>query len=159
VEDKLVLLNPGPVNLTSRVRNALTKPDLCHREPEFSRLQGHIRSALINVYELSKEEYGSVLLTGSGTLAVESMITSLIPRHGKLLVLANGVYGERIQKMAQAHGINHAVVAHQWGKELDMARIEAQLADDGEVSHVAVVHHETTTGCLNDLKGSQSDRN
>ena len=53
--------------------------------------------------------------------------------------------------MAQAHRINHAVVAHQWGKELDMERIEAQLADDGEISHVAVVHHETTTGRLTDL--------
>jgi len=151
VEDKLVLLNPGPVNLTSRVRNALTKPDLCHREPEFSRLQGRIRSAVINVYGLSKKDYASVLLTGSGTLAVESMITSLIPPNGKLLVLANGVYGERIQRMALAHGIKQTVVAHRWGKELDMDRIEAQLADDGETSHVAVVHHETTTGRLNDL--------
>ena len=151
VKDKLVLLNPGPVNLTSRVREALTKPDLCHREPEFSRLQGHIRSALIDVYALSKEEYGSVLLSGSGTLAVESMITSLVPRHGKLLVLANGVYGERIQKMAQAHRIKHAVVVDGWGEELDTARIETQLVDDREVSHLAVVHHETTTGRLNDL--------
>jgi len=67
VEDKLVLLNPGPVNLTSRVRNALTKPDLCHREPEFSQLQEDIRSALIDVYGLSKDDYTSVLLTGSGT--------------------------------------------------------------------------------------------
>jgi len=103
------------------------------------------------VYKLSRKDHGSVLLTGSGTLAVESMITSLVPPHGKLLVLANGVYGERIQKMAQAHAIKHAVVVHQWGESLDMARIEAQLADDGEISHVAVVHHETATGRLNDL--------
>lgn len=151
MEDKLVLLNPGPVNLTSRVRSALTKPDLCHREPEFSRLQSNIRSAILGVYKLSKKDYGSVLLTGSGTLAVESMITSLVPPNGKLLVVENGVYGERIKRIAQTHGMEHVAVAHQWGEELDVARIEAQLAGDGAISHVAAVHHETTTGRLNDL--------
>ena len=72
----MILLNPGPVNLSDRVRKALLNPDLCHREGEFSQLQTRIRQQLLEVYNLAPEKWASVLLTGSGTSAVEAMITS-----------------------------------------------------------------------------------
>ena len=84
-----ILLNPGPVLLTKRVRESLLKPDLCHRESEFVELQNKIRSKLLDVYKLSAEEWAAVIFTGSGTSAMESMITSLIPMHGKLLIIEN----------------------------------------------------------------------
>ena len=148
---KTLLLNPGPVVLSERVRKALLKPDLCHREREFIDLQNKIRTELLNVYNLSVEDWASIVFTGSGTSAMEAMMTSLIPAHGKVLIIENGVYGERLTKIAQIHDIAHVVVHHEWGDEIDLVKIEGELQYHKEISHVAVVHHETTTGRLNDI--------
>ena len=147
----MILLNPGPVNLSDRVRKALLNPDLCHREVEFSQLQTRIRQQLLQVYNLPQEDWAAVLLTGSGTAAMEAMITSLVPRDGKLLVIENGVYGERISKIAQIHGIEYITLRHPWGDEIKLQELVKLLAQNPDISHLAVVHHETTTGRLNNL--------
>ncbi|MBR8144054.1 2-aminoethylphosphonate aminotransferase [Burkholderia vietnamiensis] len=146
----MLLLNPGPVTLTERVRRSLLQPDLCHRESEFFDLQDEARARLAAAYELDPAEWAAVLMTGSGTAAVESMIAALVPQDGKLLVIENGVYGERITQIATQYGIAHDVLKHEWMQAPDLAQIAARL-DAGGYSHVAVIHHETTTGRLNDL--------
>ncbi|RBB32994.1 2-aminoethylphosphonate aminotransferase [Burkholderia reimsis] len=146
----MLLLNPGPVTLTERVRRSLLQPDLCHRESEFFDLQDEARARLVAAYELDPAEWAAVLMTGSGTAAVESMIAALVPQDGKLLVIENGVYGERITQIATQYGIAHEVLRHEWMQAPDLAQIAARL-DAGGYSHVAVIHHETTTGRLNDL--------
>ncbi|KVL23228.1 2-aminoethylphosphonate aminotransferase [Burkholderia cepacia] len=146
----MLLLNPGPVTLTERVRRSLLQPDLCHRENEFFDLQDEARARLVAAYELDPAEWAAVLMTGSGTAAVESMIAALVPQDGKLLVIENGVYGERITQIATQYGIAHEVLKHEWMQAPDLAQIAARL-DAGGYSHVAVIHHETTTGRLNDL--------
>lgn len=146
----MLLLNPGPVTLTERVRRSLLQPDLCHRESEFFDLQDEARARLVAAYELDPAEWAAVLMTGSGTAAVESMIAALVPQDGKLLVIENGVYGERITQIATQYGIAHEVLKHEWMHAPDLAQIAAHL-DAGGYSHVAVIHHETTTGRLNDL--------
>ncbi|MEY8169529.1 2-aminoethylphosphonate aminotransferase [Burkholderia multivorans] len=146
----MLLLNPGPVTLTERVRRSLLQPDLCHRESEFFDLQDEARARLVAAYELDPAEWTAVLMTGSGTAAVESMIAALVPKDGKLLVIENGVYGERITQIATQYGIAHDVLEHEWMQAPDLAQIAARL-DAGGYSHVAVIHHETTTGRLNDL--------
>lgn len=145
-----ILLNPGPVTLSERVRRALLQPDLCHREPEFSELQSHIRQQLLQVYDLDDAEWNPVLLTGSGTAAVEAMLSSLVPADGRVLILANGVYGERMARMANVYGIAHDHRQQAWGSMLDMNSIHSWL-EQTHYTHVAVVHHETTTGRLNQL--------
>ncbi|KVQ17579.1 2-aminoethylphosphonate aminotransferase [Burkholderia ubonensis] len=146
----MLLLNPGPVTLTERVRRSLLQPDLCHRESEFFDLQDEARARLVAAYGLDPAEWAAVLMTGSGTAAVESMIAALVPQRGKLLVIENGVYGERIAQIATQYGIAHDVLKHEWMQAPDLAQIAARL-DAGGFSHVAVIHHETTTGRLNDL--------
>ncbi|AOJ28353.1 MULTISPECIES: 2-aminoethylphosphonate aminotransferase [Burkholderia] len=146
----MLLLNPGPVTLTERVRRSLLQPDLCHRESEFFDLQDEARARLVAAYELDPAEWTAVLMTGSGTAAVESMIAALVPQDGKLLVIENGVYGERITQIATQYGIAHDVLKHEWMQAPDPAQIAARL-DAGGYTHVAVIHHETTTGRLNDL--------
>jgi 2-aminoethylphosphonate-pyruvate transaminase len=148
---KTLLLNPGPVTLSERVRQSLMQPDLCHRESEFYDLQDEARRRLLKVYELDPNQWSAVLMTASGTGAVESMIASLVPREGKLLVVQNGVYGERIASIAKQYGIDHVVHAGDWMGAPDSAAVERRLANEGPFSHVAIVHHETTTGRLNDL--------
>ena len=146
-----ILLNPGPVVLSERVRKALLRPDLCHREAEFSALQNKLRAGLLEVYQLDPADWAAVLLTGSGTAALEAMLTSLAPPSGRVLILANGVYGERLARIAEIHHIDHAVLWHEWGEALRLERLEAELAGGG-VARVAVVQHETTTGRLNDIE-------
>ncbi len=148
-----ILLNPGPVSLSERVRNAMLQPDLCHREAEFATLQNSIRHDLLDVYSLAEDRWAAILMTGSGTAAMESMMTSLVPDHGKVLIIENGVYGERLSRIAEIHGIEHMTLHHEWGDAIDLKLLEDELRYHEELSHVAVVHHETTTGRLNDVAG------
>jgi 2-aminoethylphosphonate-pyruvate transaminase len=146
----MILLNPGPVNLSDRVRNALLQPDLCHRESEFTQLQNDIRTDLVAVYDLDPQKYAAIVLTGSGTSAMEAMLTSLVPSGKKVVIIENGVYGERLSKIAEIYAIPHIKVQHEWGAEISLEKVERALMDE-QVSHLAVVHHETTTGRLNSL--------
>ncbi|MBT8078006.1 MAG: 2-aminoethylphosphonate aminotransferase [Gammaproteobacteria bacterium] len=150
---KWILLNPGPVTLTESVRAALTRDDWCHRETEFASLTQSINERIAGVYEESSANYASVLLTGSGTLAVESMLTTFAPRDSKTLVVTNGVYGERMEAMLRAKGRPVVTVNSAWEAPMDLESVEAVLRADQEVSHVLAVHHETTTARLNDLDG------
>jgi 2-aminoethylphosphonate-pyruvate transaminase len=148
----MLLLNPGPVTLTERVRRSLLQTDLCHRESEFFDLQEEARTRLVNLYNLDPAEWQAVLMTGSGTAAVESMTAALVPEGGKLLIVENGVYGERITQIASQYRIAHEALKHDWMQAPDLERIVARLDADRGFTHVAVIHHETTTGRLNDLK-------
>lgn len=146
----MILLNPGPVTMTARVRSALATEDVCHREPEFKALVGRVREKLRRVYDAPG--FTPVLVGGSGTAAVETML-SVIPKSDagpKSLVVANGVYGERMAAMLRAQGKRHEVVSAPWTSGIDLAAAEKAIAG-GAFGHVLAVHHETTTGRLNDL--------
>jgi 2-aminoethylphosphonate-pyruvate transaminase len=150
----MLLLNPGPVTLSERVRRSLLQPDLCHRESEFFDLQDEVRSRVLSVYGLDPTQWAAVLMTGSGTAAVESMLASLVPEGGRVLVIENGVYGERIAQMCAQYRIPHERVTGSWLEAPSLEAIEARLdaAGGSPFTHLAVIHHETTTGRLNDLK-------
>jgi 2-aminoethylphosphonate-pyruvate transaminase len=150
----MLLLNPGPVTLSERVRNSLLQADLCHRESEFFDLQDEARLRLLGVYGLNAELWSAVLMTASGTAAVESMVAALVPRRGRLLIVENGVYGDRIAQICAQYAIEHERLVGDFMKPLDLRAVEARLdapANALGVTHLAVVHHETTTGRLNDL--------
>jgi len=142
-----ILLNPGPVNVSPRVQQALLRGDLCHREEEFSDLLVAIRTKLLRAF--APHEYTAVPVSGSGTLAVEAMVSSAMPEGRKLLVINNGVYGERMLRMAEAHRIPTIELRYNWTERPDLAQIESTLHADPTIHAVALVHHETTTGLLN----------
>jgi 2-aminoethylphosphonate-pyruvate transaminase len=146
---RIRLLNPGPVTLSRRVRRALQSPDLCHREPDYARLQNEVRERLTRVHD-GASDYEAVLLTGSGTAAVEAMLGSLVPHDGKVLVVANGIYGERMASILELQGKAYTLVRSCWTDPINTEEARQRLARDS-FTHVAVVHHETTTGRLNDL--------
>ncbi|MEH2065813.1 MAG: 2-aminoethylphosphonate--pyruvate transaminase [Nostoc sp.] len=146
-----ILLNPGPVTITDRVRRALLREDLCHREPEFAEITKDITQGLANVYPEAAQEYVAVMLTGSGTCAVEAMLSSLVPDDGKALVVCNGVYGDRMATMVTRHRKALEVVTSQWHEPMNLAEVEKRLQQDSSITHVIAVHHETTTGRLNDV--------
>jgi 2-aminoethylphosphonate-pyruvate transaminase len=155
----MLLLNPGPVTLTERVRRSMLQPDLCHRESEFYDLQDEARTRLLATHELDPKEWAAVLMTASGTAAVESMVAALVPEAGRVLVVENGVYGERVAQICVRYRLRHDRVIGSWMEAPDLEAIAARLdaaTEDGRFTHLAVVHHETTTGRLNDIKSLAS---
>jgi len=93
----MILLNPGPVNVSERVRQALLRPDICHRESEFSDLLTGIRQKLLKAFVPGAEsEYTAIVLTGSGTAAVEAALLSSVPQGKRALIITNGIYGDRM---------------------------------------------------------------
>jgi 2-aminoethylphosphonate-pyruvate transaminase len=154
----MLLLNPGPVTLTERVRRSLLQPDLCHRESEFYDLQDEARRRLLATHDLDPAEWSAVLMTASGTAAVESMVAALVPEFGRVLIVENGVYGERMAQICACYRIPHDRVVGSWMEGPNVAAIaakfdeaESDAAGGGRFTHLAVVHHETTTGRLTDL--------
>ncbi len=148
---RTVLLNPGPVNVTDRVRQALMLPDLCHREKEFSDLMGAIRAKLLKAFDI-EEEYTSVLVSGSGTAALEMAVSCSLSPGRSMLVIENGIYGERIGKLCDIYQFNRHTLTRGWGEPPNLENIEKELKQNPDIEVVALVHHETTTGLLNPLK-------
>jgi 2-aminoethylphosphonate-pyruvate transaminase len=147
-EREWILLNPGPANTTRSVRESLVMPDLCHRESEFFDVMRECRQRLTRLAGCS-ERFAAVLFTGSGTAAVEAAVCSALPRDRALLVVSNGIYGDRLVRIARAHGIPAEVLQYDFTTPVPPGDVEAALRVRPDVSHVAVVHHETTTGLLN----------
>ena len=149
----MILLNPGPVNVSERVRQALLKPDLCHRESEFTELLHGIQAKLLRAFVPGAEaDYAAVLITGSGTAAVESALMSSIPHGRRILIINNGIYGERLSQMVGLYRLGVSELKYEWTVKPDPERLRLALRQHPEVHGVAMVHHETTTGLLNPVK-------
>ena len=146
-----ILLNPGPVTLSERVRTALGRGDWCHREPEFAALIQEINARLVAVYPALAGGFQAATFCASGTGAVEAMLAAFAPEDATTLVAANGVYGERMVRMLAAHGRPHQALQHGWTDAVDLGAIEAAFARNPRLTHLAIVHLETTTGRWNDL--------
>jgi len=150
-EREWILLNPGPANTSPRVRQALVMPDLCHREPEFFEVMRDVRQRLLASFGLAST-HAAVLFTGSGTAAVEAAIASVVPPERALLVVDNGVYGDRMLRIARAHRIPAEVLSYDVTTPVPPADVARALREHPAISHVALVHHETTSGLLNPVE-------
>ncbi len=150
-DNPYLLLTPGPLSTSKGVRAALLR-DWCTWDAEYNAVVQGVRSNLVElacVREQDQADYTCALMQGSGTFSVEAVIGSALADDGRLLVIANGAYGQRIAKIAQALRIDHIV--HDSGESAppDLKRLEETLRADPKISHVAAVHCETTTGMLN----------
>lgn len=146
-----ILFTPGPLTTSATVKSAMQR-DLGSRDSEFIDLVARIRSQLLEIAGVSSEDgYEAILLQGSGTFALEAVLSSVIPRDGGLLVLANGAYGERMLQMAERLKITSVI--HRWPEDQspDPETVRTLLAMEPRPTHVAIVHLETTTGILNPL--------
>ena len=142
-----ILLTPGPLTTALTTREAMLR-DWGSRDAAFIAMNARVRDHVVRIAD-AEETHVCVPVQGSGTFAVEATIGTLVPRHGKLLVLINGAYGQRMVKICQIAGI--ACVAQEWPElEPVSAAVTARLLDaDAGITHVAVVQCETTTGMLN----------
>ncbi|MFH0902909.1 MAG: alanine--glyoxylate aminotransferase family protein, partial [Pseudomonadota bacterium] len=143
-----VLLNPGPVNTSTRVKSAYLHCDVCHREPEFSEDLVRLTGKLRRIFR-GGPEHRVVVLTGSGTAAMECAIASAVPEDGKILVIDNGAFGERLAEIATLHGMAIVHLRYAYGEQVVVDDVRALLAADRDIAVVAMVHHETSVGLLN----------
>lgn len=149
----MVLMNPGPVNVSERVRRALQAPDVCHREPEFGLVVAAIRRKLLHAFVPGAEDdYTAIVLTGSGTAAVEAALLSSLPQGKRMIVINNGVYGQRMSQIVAMHRLGVAELKLEWGTRPDPEKVRIALQQHPEVHAVAMVHHETSTGLVNPVR-------
>jgi 2-aminoethylphosphonate-pyruvate transaminase len=147
--DRQRLFTPGPINTSAAVRQAMQR-DMGSRDESFIQIVRDIRKTLLGIAGAGAD-FTTVLMQGSGTFAIEAAVGSLIPADGKLLVLVNGAYGRRIVTIAQRLGIAVDCIATPETGPIDPVAVKAHLAAHPEVTHVAAVHCETTTGILNPI--------
>ncbi|WP_439611627.1 2-aminoethylphosphonate--pyruvate transaminase [Reyranella sp.] len=144
-----LLLTPGPLTTSASVKQAMVH-DWGSRDQGFIAIN---KMVLEKIVELAgaQETHVTVPVQGSGTFAVEAMITSFVPKTGKLLVVINGAYGQRAKKIAEIAG--RAVATYETPEDTppDLAKLEAMLVADPAITHVFAVHCETTSGILNPI--------
>lgn len=146
-----ILLNPGPATTSDSVKQAMVVEDICPREKDFGDVLDGIKDDLAKVVH-GEGEYTTALFTASGTGAIESAITSAVPRGKTLLVIDNGAYGTRMTNIATTFGIPVVPYKIPYGDYPDVREVENLLKANRDISHFAVVHHETTTGMLNPIQ-------
>jgi 2-aminoethylphosphonate-pyruvate transaminase len=144
-----ILLTPGPLTTSAQTKSAMLS-DFGSWDGAFNALTASVCRDLLAIVE-GQAEHVCVPLQGSGTFAVEAALGTLVPRGGKVLVPDNGAYCKRIVRMLGYLGREAVVLAHGEQEPADVARIDAALAADPGITHVAQVHCETGTGILNPL--------
>jgi 2-aminoethylphosphonate-pyruvate transaminase len=149
--DKL-LFTPGPLTTSPSVKQAMLH-DAGSWHFEFNELVASVRERLLELAGVSRESgWEVVLLQGSGTFGVEAIFQSCVPPDGKVAVLTNGAYGDRIVLMLKQAKIDHVVLRTPEDAPGDPTALVLCLKNDPAVTHVAVVHCETTTGILNPIE-------
>jgi 2-aminoethylphosphonate-pyruvate transaminase len=148
--DEPILLTPGPVTTSPRVRRALASAAYSHREPAFAQLFSRVGAALVRIAGASQHD--PLLIAGSGTAATEAAFTSLLSTRRTLLVASNGAFGDRLAEIARTVGVPVRTHACAWGEPMRPAEIARIAAEDSGIEAVAVVQHETSVGCLNPVQ-------
>ncbi len=143
------LLTPGPLSTSKTVKATMLR-DWCTWDDDYNSLVQEIRHKLVNL-ATDSDGYTSVLMQGSGTFSVEATLGSVIPPKGKLLVVTNGAYGQRIKQIADRLCIENEVLDSGEIARPDLDTIDKTLSADKNITHIAVVHCETTTGMLNPI--------
>jgi 2-aminoethylphosphonate-pyruvate transaminase len=144
------LLTPGPLTTSATVKQAMLR-DWGSRDPAFIAMNRRVREGLLAL-ACAESTHVCVPVQGSGTFAVEATIGTLVPADGRLLVLVNGAYGRRMVAIARALGAECVSIETAEDDPVSPDALERVLGEDSSISHVAVVHCETTTGLLNPVE-------
>ena len=144
------LLTPGPLTTTETVKEAM-QIDRCTWDEDYKNMTQEIRTGLLKLAHADNGDYTTVLMQGSGTFGVESVLSSVISSTDKVLVLQNGAYSKRMVEMCDYHGIKYVVYEEDYAHIPDPKIVEDVLKSDGNITYIAMVHSETTSGLLNDI--------
>lgn len=151
MDDKLMLMIPGPTPVPEQVLLALAKHPISHRSSEFAKLMAELTQ---NLKWLHQTQNDVLMLTVSGTGAMEAGIINFLSPGDRVLVGCNGKFGDRWAQMSQVFGLDVVKVEAEWGQPLHPEQFQQKLAADTQkqIKAVIVTHCETSTGVLNDLE-------
>lgn len=144
------LLTPGPLTTTTTVKEEMLF-DHCTWDDDYKQITQNIRQKLLKLAGADELAYTVVLMQGSGTFGVESVLSSVVGDEDKLLIVANGAYGERMVEIAAHNRLNYVVYHEKYDRIPDAEIIDQMLREDPSITHVSMVHSETTSGILNDI--------
>lgn len=145
------LLTPGPLTTTTSVKETMLQ-DRCTWDDEYKALTQSIRQNLLEVALVSSDTYTAVLMQGSGSFTVESVLTTAVGAEDHILFITNGAYGERMTQIAQTIDLNYTVYAVPYNEVPTKEQVTQLLQQNDHITHVAMVHCETTTGILNPIE-------
>ena len=145
------LLTPGPLTTTDTVKEEMLV-DRCTWDDDYKAVTQKIRRQLLQLGHVSEDDYTAVLMQGSGTFGVESVLSSVVGDEDKVLICSNGAYGVRMTRICDRNRIPYVHYAESYDHIPDPARVARLLAQDPAITHVAMVHSETTSGILNDIQ-------
>lgn len=151
MDDKLMLMIPGPTPVPEQVLLAMAKHPIGHRSGDFSKIMAEVTDGLKWLHQTQNDVLS---LTVSGTGAVEAAIINFLSPGDRVLIGSNGKFGERWVEVAQAYGLNVVPITAEWGQALDTEKFREALEADSkkDIKAVIVTHSETSTGVLNDLE-------
>ncbi len=153
IKNPYLLLTPGPLSTSDSVRAAMNF-DSCTWDDDYKTIVTDIRRRLLSIANCDPAQYTTVLMQGSGSFGVEAILGSSIDRKKhRLLILSNGLYGQRMVEMATILELPHLVYQVLEDETFDLDQIKQLLEKEKTITHIAIVHCETTTGLLNDLRG------
>jgi aspartate aminotransferase-like enzyme len=142
------LMTPGPTPIPAAVEAAMAEPVVYHRGPEFKEILGRVLPGLSEVFRTARPV---VLLTASGTAAMESAVANLCSPGDRVLVVVAGNFGERFAKIAASYGCDVVELSYEWGETPDPADVASALAER-EARAVLCTHCETSTGVVADVR-------
>lgn len=142
------LFSPGPVLVAANVRNSLLHYDICHRSKEFEEMFVDTQKKIIKLFN-GDDSYYAVIVSGSGTSANETVLSSIVKKGESVMLLRNGLFGERLQEILDKYQIPYVDVSFPWATAYDMDEIEKQMKLHPEAKIVSMVFHETSTGMIN----------
>ena len=145
------LLTPGPLTTTDTVKKEMLF-DHCTWDDDYKQITQKIRKGLLDLAHVSEEEYTAVLMQGSGSFGVESVLSSVVGDEDKVLICANGAYGERMEEITKQAKIPYVIYHEHYNCVPDAKKVAELLEKDPTITHVTMVHSETTSGILNDIE-------
>lgn len=144
------LLTPGPLTTSSSVKQKMLF-DHCTWDDDYKIITQNICNDLLELAHCDSSEYDVVLMQGSGTFGVESVLTSVVGNNEKLLICSNGAYGLRMCDIADHAKIPYIHYIEEFDKIPKVNQVQEYLTNNPDITHVAMVHSETTSGILNDI--------
>jgi len=146
------MFTAGPVNVSDAVKKSLIYPEIGHRETEFSGIYHSVREKILKAFAVDARDYSSFVIGGSGTSAMESVLTANIHNGRKMLVINNGAFGDRMAEICAIYKTPLVKANYQWGEYPKIDGIEALIAHEPEIEAVSMVFMETSTGMVNPVR-------
>ena len=144
------LMGPGPSDVSSRVLEAMARPTIGHLDPIFIKMMDEVKSLLQYAFQTDNEL--TYAISAPGMAGMECCFANLVEENDKVIICKNGFFGERMKENVERYGGIPIIVNDEWGKKVDINKVEEALKENQDAKIVAFVHAETSTGVKSDPK-------